>query len=392
MFYFINASKMKIGFDAKRAYHNTTGLGNYSRTLIQSLAEFYPEHEYFLFNPKASSQYNFANSNLHEILPTNFKSKIFKSAWRSNWVTKDISTLKIDLYHGLSHEIPVGIKKTGSKSVVTIHDLIHERYPNQFKAIDRKIYTQKYKHACNNADKIIAISLQTKQDLIDYYHVDEKKISVCYQSCSPAFEKKASQLDKDSIIAKYNLPAKFFLYVGTINERKNLLNICKAVLAIRDELNIPLVVVGKGSTYKEKVLKFVADNNLQKDIIFLSYKAEASTIKDFLSTADLAIINQIALAMIYPSFFEGFGLPIVEALWSGLPVITSNVSCMPEVGADAAYYVNPNNANEIAAGMIKIYSDEKFANDMKECGFIQVKKFTIDKCVNSVMDVYTSIC
>src|SRR5450759_2900584 len=121
---------MNIGFDAKRAYHNGTGLGHYSRTLINSLAKYFPEHEYYLFNPKPSSKFNFyQTNNIHEVLPNELLSKLFSSAWRSSWVKKDLKKYKIDLYHGLSHEIPLGIQQTNTRSVVTIHDLIHERYP-----------------------------------------------------------------------------------------------------------------------------------------------------------------------------------------------------------------------------------------------------------------------
>ena len=132
---------MNIGFDAKRAYHNGTGLGNFSRTLIRLLSGHYPEHEYYLFNPKPSSAFEVKGSNIHEILPQSFAGKLFPSAWRSSWVCKDLKQLKINLYHGLSHEIPVGIQKTGVRSVVTIHDLIHERYPDQYNPID-VIYPQ----------------------------------------------------------------------------------------------------------------------------------------------------------------------------------------------------------------------------------------------------------
>src|SRR5215204_2511022 len=127
---------MTIGFDAKRAFHNQTGLGNYSRTLISGLARFFPGNEYYLFNPKPSHSYPKANfPNVHEVLPHGLLNRKLSSLWRSNWVKKDLQRLGIQLYHGLSHEIPVGIQHTGISSVVTIHDLIFERYPEQFSKI-----------------------------------------------------------------------------------------------------------------------------------------------------------------------------------------------------------------------------------------------------------------
>lgn len=383
---------MNIGFDAKRAYHNNTGLGYYSRTLIRLLADHYPQHSYYLFNPKRSRQYQFEGENIHEVLPKTFPSTLFRSAWRSSWVTRDLQRMGIDLYHGLSHEIPVGIPKTGVKSVVTIHDLIHERFPSQYNPIDVKIYTQKYKYACRHADKVIAISKQTKDDIIQFYQTPVEKIEVCYQSCSPLFAIQASDTEKKRIVAKYNLPANFYLSVGTINERKNMLNLCKALFLLRNDVDIPLVVIGKGSgKYYQSVMDFILQNGLEKKIIFLSAAPAAKTDNTWLITEDLPVIYQLATAMIYPSFFEGFGAPIMEALWSRLPVITSNVSCMPEVGGDAAWYVNPNSAEEIAEGMKKIYHDSTVAESMRQKGWVHAQNFTPAKYVNSVMDVYKSL-
>jgi glycosyltransferase involved in cell wall biosynthesis len=383
---------MNIAFDAKRAFHNNTGLGYYSRTLIQLLADYYPGHQYFLFNPKPSSRYHFDKANIKEVLPQGFPNTLFRSAWRSSWVTKDLTKHKIDLYHGPSHEIPVGIPKTGIRSVVTIHDLIHERFPHQYNKIDTKIYTQKYKYACKNADKIIAISEQTKQDIIDYYKTPADKIVVCYQSCSPLFAEQADEATKHRIAAKYDLPAQFFLSVGTINERKNLLNVCKAMFLLRNELDIPLVVIGKGTgAYYQQVMDFIRQNGLEQKIIFLSARPAAKTDKSYLITEDMPVIYQLATAMLYPSYFEGFGAPVMEALWSRLPVITSNVSCLPEVGGDAAFYVNPNSAEEMADAMKKINADKALAQSMIQKGIQHAQAFTPQKYVASVMDVYKSI-
>lgn len=382
---------MNIGFDAKRAYHNQTGLGHYSRVLIQSLAEYYPDHEYYLFNPKRSTLFEFAEPNIYEILPQGFPSSFFRSAWRSSWVTKDLKKLSIDLYHGLSHEIPIGIQKTKIKSLVSIHDLIHERYPDQYNPIDVKIYNKKFRYACQYANTVIAISEQTKKDIIDFYGTPERKISVCYQSCNPAFAMKLTDAEKKIVQLKYSLPAKFFLHVGSIVERKNLMSICKAIFILRDELNIPLVVIGDGGKYKQQVKDYIKQNGLEKKVIFLSESPSAKSSKAFQSGADFPAIYQSAIAMIYPSLFEGFGIPVLEALWSKLPVITSNLSSLPEVGGNAAYYVNPQRAEEIADGMKKIYLDAEFSNGMKERGSCQAQKFTQQKCAEKVMSVYQDL-
>lgn len=420
---------MNIGFDAKRAFHNQTGLGHYSRNLLEALSHYYPEHNYYLFNPEHSTLFRPSEKNMHEIQPTSFFHRLIKSAWRSSWVKRDLKRLNINLYHGLSHEIPVGIHKTGIKSVVTIHDLIHERYPEQYTIIDAKIYSKKFRYACEHADRVIAISEQTKRDIIEFYEIPESKIKVCYQSCNPAFAEKVNEEERIRVKEGYGLPDKFFLYVGSVIERKNLLNICKGLNLLKNELNIPLVVIGDGGNYKAKVKEYIRQNGLTDKVIFLSeneptpsftyrwrlleYEEEivrqdskgvvTKEDEEFLlkksleldclknSSADFPAIYQSAIAMIYPSFFEGFGIPVLEALWSKLPVITSNTSCLPEAGGEGAYYVNPASAEEIAAGMMKIYSDKQFAETMKEKGWRHAQNFTAQKHAESVMNVYKGV-
>src|SRR5262245_14266308 len=225
---------MNIGFDAKRAYHNGTGLGHYSRTLIRSLAEYFPQHQYYLFNPKPSDLFHLNGKNIHEMLPSGLLHKTLSSVWRSKWITNDLEKLGIDIYHGLSNEIPLDIHKTQIKSVVTIHDLIFERFPAQYSKIDAQIYKKKFRYACDHADKVIAISQQTKRDIIEFYKTPEEKISICYQSCNPAFGRQVPEQEKKLIKEKYSLPDEYFLYVGSIIERKNLLNICKAIYLLRN--------------------------------------------------------------------------------------------------------------------------------------------------------------
>jgi glycosyltransferase involved in cell wall biosynthesis len=383
---------MNIGFDGKRAFHNNTGLGNYSRTLVAGLAQFYPEHAYYLFNPKPSEKYpKPAFSNVHEVLPSGFVSKTLSSAWRSSWVKKDLKRLNIGLYHGLSHEIPVGIQSTGIASVVTIHDLIFERYPEQFKKIDVQIYRRKFRNACEHANRIIAISRQTKEDIIERYGIDANKVDICYQSCDPAFGAEVDDETKNRVRKKYNLPARFFLYVGSIIERKNLLNICKALLLLPDDIKVPLVVIGNGGAYKQRVQEFISANNLTGRVIFLSETEAVKNEPEFQQPATFAAIYQMAIAMIYPSFFEGFGLPVLESLWSRIPVITSNVSCLPETGGNAAYYVDPHHPQQIAEGMRRIYLEESLRNDMVLKGWQYAQNFALQKCTASLMEVYKKI-
>ena len=162
-----NPVDMKIGFEAKRAFTNTTGLGYYARILTSSLAKRFCRDTYILFTPKQTDLFDTSSyTNMQVVTPRSLTDKMLPSYWRSNTVNKDIAAMGIDLYHGLSHEIPYNIHKLGKvKTVVTMHDLIIERYPEQFNPIDVKIYRFKYKYACTHADKILTVSKQTKQDL-----------------------------------------------------------------------------------------------------------------------------------------------------------------------------------------------------------------------------------
>nr|WP_068891714.1 glycosyltransferase family 1 protein [Pedobacter panaciterrae] len=373
---------MKIAFDAKRAYHNNTGLGNYSRTLIQDLSRFYPDNEYFLFNPKPSKEYSLESNNIHQVLPKGFFSRKLSSLWRSKWMIKDLKDLDIELYHGLSHEIPIGINKTGIKSVVTIHDLIYEHYPEQHNPIDVKVYRKKFRHACQFADRVIAISEQTKRDIVDFYQTDPNKIDVCYQSCDNSFNPSIPDEYKRLVAAKFKLPEKFFLSVGSIIERKNLLNICKAVQILGNDDAVNLIVIGKGSgKYKNEIDSFIGKNKLQNKITFLSD----------VSSADLPAIYSLSEALIYPSYFEGFGIPVLEALSVGVPVITSSVSCLPEAGGDAVLYVNPDSYAEIADGMLKILKGGEDVQNMIQKGFVHAEKFSNRNCAEQVMKTYQAV-
>ena len=308
---------MKIGYDAKRAFLNNTGLGNYSRWLIKAMASYHPDNNYYLYTPhaKANSRLNFLkdNSNIHIVTP---RSNLFTSLWRSNGIVTDLKRDGIQLFHGLSHELPLGIKQSGVKAVVTVHDLIFMRFPQQFGRINHWIYTAKIKYACRVADKIIAVSQKTKDDIIELLGISPEKIEVVYQGCNPAFGIEQTNEKKIAVKQKYNLPNQFILSVGTIEERKNLLLTVKALLSVND--STPLVVVGKATPYTKKVKAFIAAHNLGNRVLFLHDV-------DF---HDLPAIYQQATVFVYVSRYEGFGIPLLEAINCVTPVIAATGSCL----------------------------------------------------------------
>ena len=182
---------MRIAFDAKRIFNNQTGLGNYSRTLVDNLRQFYPAEDYLLCTPNLPNQANKYTTQFKTLTPTTS----FKHIWRSYSIKKDLEREGIDLYHGMSNEIPFWLKKT--KTVVTIHDVIFKVLPTTYPQLDRWLYEEKTRYACKHADIIIAISEQTKQDLIQFYQVAPPRIKVIHQPCQPIFYE-TKQIDSAS--------------------------------------------------------------------------------------------------------------------------------------------------------------------------------------------------
>jgi glycosyltransferase involved in cell wall biosynthesis len=375
---------MKIGFDAKRAFHNFTGLGNYSRTLIETLATYSPTDELHLFSPKQNASPRLTSilrdPSVYPHFPTGFWRKLHP-IWRSYGISKDIKASGVQIFHGLSNELPVKLP-TNVASVVTIHDLIFERYPAFYPRFDRFVYRQKFRKACQQADVVVAISEQTKRDIVDFYKIKEDKIQVIYQSCHRQFylNEKPTIAEQNAVKIKYGLPEDFLLYVGTVNERKNLLGLVQGLHNLNAPIN--LVVVGDGGAYFDKVRDFVATHHALGNHIFWIPKIDFT---------DLPALYAASIALALPSFFEGFGIPIIEALWSGTPVITSVDSCFAEAAGDGALYINPSDNQSISEAILKICSDETLRNSLIEKGGNYVQKFHEKHIAEQWQTLYKSL-
>ena len=370
---------MILGFDAKRFFHNKTGLGNYSRDLIRILAQYNSENNYLLYNPKPKKidRILIDGKIIIERLPENKKDRKLSSLWRLFSVSSQIKKDKVELFHGLSGEIPIGLNKTGVKTVVTIHDLIFMRYPNLYSFFDRKIHYYKFKYAANKADLVIAISEQTKKDIITYLNINPDKIKVIYQGCAPVFKEEIPSEFIEFTRKKYNLPLNFVLNVGTIEKRKNVLSIIKAI----KEIDTKLVVIGKKTAYFTEINTYILENNLQNKVIFL----------ENVELKELAAIYKIATVFIYPSVFEGFGIPIIEALHSETPVIAAKGSCLAEAGGPNSLYFEPSNAEELTGLIADLLADESKRKSMAASGKKYVEKFNGDKIATELMGLYQSI-
>jgi glycosyltransferase involved in cell wall biosynthesis len=371
---------ISIGFDAKRAFFNNSGLGNYSRNLLFALAKNHPENSYFLFTPKTRGRHfieNEAQFNLIE--PDTTVLKLIRPLWRMKYMINDIRRQKLEIFHGLSHELPLGIEKTGAKSVVTVHDLIFIKFPEFYNWIDVKIYYWKLVHACRVSDHIVAISNQTKNDLVTYLNLSPSKITVIHQGCNPSYWDLYSKEFFEEVRTRYDLPEKYLLYVGTIEERKNLLGIVKAIHT--SDIKIPLVVIGrKVGIYFRKVLEYINMHELG-NIIF----------PEGVLNSELPVIFQNAECFIYPSFYEGFGIPVLEALVSKIPVITSKGGCFDESAGPGSIFVDPDDHEKIGEAILNVVNNKDVRDKMINIGSDYATNFRDDIIADAYMKLYHSL-
>jgi glycosyltransferase involved in cell wall biosynthesis len=367
---------MRIGYDAKRIFHNTTGLGNYGRDLVRIMADYYPGNEYFLYNPLPASVHRLKfRPNMKERLPSGSLAA-FPALWRTKGILKDLVNDQIDVYHGLSGEIPVGISKKGIRSVVTVHDVIFLRHPEWYKPFDRWIYKKKFRRAVKEADVIVAVSEQTKKDILAYTSVNPDNIKVIYQGCHQVFKDKIPGEYLFQIHEKYGLPDEYILNVGTIERRKNAFSIVKAI----KDLPYHLVLVGRETPYAKKIREFIDKHNMHQRVTFLSG----------LDLNELAAIYRMAKVFVYPSEYEGFGIPVIEALYSGIPVITNAKGVFPETAGPAGIYLE--NIHDTGEMREKIqYAMENDLSDRVAKGKAYVRKFDDDVIAAQWMEIYRKL-
>lgn len=354
-FAYLRGMKLRIGFDAKRLFRNYTGLGNYSRTLVGNLSARFGGNDYLLFAAKTSENaeaVDFLSERYEVVRPHG----LIKALWRLRAMSSDIKAQNIDIFHGLSHDLPFGIQKSGAKSVVTIHDVCYKTFPKMFPFTERLIYELKYRHSLKSADKIIAISKSTKDDILRFFGAElSAKIEVVYQALNPLFYERVSVESARKITKQYGAPAKYMLYVGSVNSRKNLLNVIHSYALLDRADRIPLVVIGSGSgRYFKSCFETAARLDLDEYIIHLKGITSMSVLRAFYTSAS---------GLIYPSFYEGFGLPVTEAILCGTPVITSSISSLPEAGGEFAFYVDPNDTTGIAGAILEVL---KLSGDERE--------------------------
>jgi glycosyltransferase involved in cell wall biosynthesis len=367
---------MNVGFDAKRVFHNATGLGNYSRDVLRILHRLRPEHALVAYTPRPGKlPFDLAGGRFEVRGPRSVLGRAIPALWRTRGIVRDLKADRIDVFHGLSNELPAGIASSGVASVVTIHDLIFERFPELYPPIDRRIYAAKARSAARRAGIIVSVSEQTARDLVELYGVDRARIRVVYQTCHEAFRTPVPEDRLKAVAARYELPPRFVLAVGTIERRKNLL---LALRALKDLPGVLLVAVGRPTPYAEELVMFARANGLTDRVRLLSG----------VSTPDLAAMYRLATLALYPSLFEGFGIPIVEALYSGTPVVTTQGGCFAEAGGPGSAYVDPRDVVGLRETLGRLLEDEGARARMSEAGLRHAARFSDEAIADGLWAAY----
>ncbi len=372
---------MRIGFDAKKIVSNLTGIGNYSRGLVNILSAE-GDDEYLLFAPDKGKAKCIDSLNINDkihFVYSGFKSSIKKTYWRNFSMVDDIRKSEVELFHGLSNEIPFGIKKAGCPVVVTIHDLIFLRYPDTYDFLSRKILEIKTRYACKNADRIVAVSEQTKRDIIKFYDIPENKIDVLYQGCHAAFRRRVSNDKISEIKAYYGLPDKYMISVGTIEQRKNHITIIKALAKTKS--HEPLIIVSKKTSLQSELEKWIADFGLGDRVKILND----------VPFAHLPALYQGSMLAVYLSYFEGFGIPVLEGISSGVPVIAATGSCLEEAGGKGAIYCDPFDVYGVAEAMDRLLSSVDKRDALIAEGRAHVENFTDQVLGSKINEFYRRV-
>jgi len=374
---------MRIGIDVSRAFiKEKTGTEEYSYQLIRNLAMMdLKSHQVFLYARK--------NPIIDFSLPSNFKLKIIPISkfWTQIGLASEMMKNRPDILFVPSYAVP---QIHPAKTVVTIHGLEYKHFPECYSVRERLFLELNTKLSIKWSSKIIVPSESTKKDLIKFYGVDVEKIKVVYHGIwSQKFIKSKVHKVKNN---KFNI-----LFIGRLEKRKNLVNLIKAFEIFKKSYKNPpnplfqrgnrtpplvkgaggikLTLAGKAGFGFEKIKTTIQKAQFKKDIVLKNYISEEEKDELYKNT-DLFIL---------PSFYEGFGLPVLEAMNYGVPVICSNVSSLPEVAGDAALLVDPNNIEEISGAMGKVFSDDNLKNKMIEKGFENVEKFSWEKCARETI-------
>lgn len=339
----MNASLTSVGLDAKRIVANASGLGSYGRNLVNGLAAVTDsDFRFLLYTPCEGQEVlreQLTPSERWQWRVARCHTRLGRDYWRTRGVVRQLQQDGVRLFHGLSGELPMGLRQAGVVGVMTVHDLIFLRHPEWYKPWDAWLYRRKFFRSLRECERIIAISERTKEDVLYYTDFPAHRIDVIYQSCGTRFSQPVAAAALQRVAQRYGLPSRFVLSVGTIEARKNVALAVRALAALPQSVH--MVLVGRATPYLREVQRAACSVGV----------AERLHVLQGVPNEDLPALYRLASLFVYPSRYEGFGLPIIEAIRSGLPVVAATGSCLEEAGGSSMLYVQPDDVAAMANAM-----------------------------------------
>ncbi len=310
------------------------------------------------------------------IIPNNWPFDLFKSfSWHLP-LLKGITNLETDFDILFNPSFFPNFIGTAKNFCYVVYDMTPYKLPKEAKTGKKTLFKLFMPRTLQKTDKIITISNHTKKDLIDILKIDPDKIFVTHLAANNNYKQIKDPKTLKTVREKYRLPDKFLFCVGTLEPRKNLPRLIKAFANAYDKIGIPLVITGKKGWKYDKIFD-ISKHNLKNKIIFTGYVDET----------DLPMLYNLAEIFVYPSLYEGFGLPILEALQCGCRVITSNLSSMPEVGGNAVRYIDPYDIKDMSEAIIDLYTKNNVDETVRK-GLAQSKKFSWEKCAKQTLKIF----
>jgi glycosyltransferase involved in cell wall biosynthesis len=375
---------MTIAFDVSHIRRRRAGIGRLSMLLLRGLLSADQQREYLLhgWGPDLD------DDTLRSFLQPNVRlatARVPGIVKRMYWNVLRIPRLEtftghFDIFHGAEPLLPpVGNRR----SIITVHDLAYKKFPHFFNTLNARKWDILYRRAILETDAVIVPSENTRNDLLEMFNIPSGKIQVVHPPINPIFSSTGSSEAKAEIRAKFSIPGQFILFVGTIEPRKNIARLVKAFEDFLRGNNAPvsLVIVGGAGWLYQDVMKTIETSAVRKNILLL----------DYVTDADLAELYRSAMMFVFPSLYEGHGFPVMEAMASGVPVITSNNSSLKEIGKDVALLIDAENTASITEALQRLYSDEGLRRQMTASGLERAAQYSVKNAVDVILRLYSSL-
>lgn len=365
---------MKIGVDARPLSYQLTGIGVYLKHLLDEIQKIDHQNDYYLIS-NGPIDYDLNNPRWSKV-SGRLDRKLLSTVWMQLNVPLIAVRRKLDLFWGSRHHLPL-LLSPGIRTVVTVHDIVNRLYPGTMALPNLLVERSLMKLSLKRSDAIIADSRSTAADIEDKLGISVDKIDTIHLG-TPVFPREP----KRGLEQRNSIPSKYFLFVGTLDPRKNFERIFKAFELLRPlSQGLHLVIIGAEGWKNKNFLKMIRTHPLKDHIHMTGY----------LPRDRLVSYYKNAICVMFPSLYEGFGLPILEAMSCGTPVITSDTASMPEIAGDAALLVDPYDTGSIAEAMNKLLRDDRFRKRLISMGFQRAKEFSWKRCAEETLRVFNRV-